>query len=114
MAWVKWLTEIRVVDRSFLGYWQARDYFRWDRSLGEPILVPLAEMEVKAQIAQPVNGATVQVGDPTRIFGAAWSGGPAIRTVEVSTGDGQWQPARLLRPETPYGWRLWEHHWTPR
>jgi DMSO/TMAO reductase YedYZ molybdopterin-dependent catalytic subunit len=33
MAWIKWITEIRVVERPFLGYWQARDYFRWDRSL---------------------------------------------------------------------------------
>jgi DMSO/TMAO reductase YedYZ molybdopterin-dependent catalytic subunit len=113
MAWVKWITEIRVVERPFLGYWQARDYFRWDRSLGEPMLVPLAEMEVKAQIARPVEGATVRVGAPTRIFGAAWSAGAAITTVEISAGDGKWQAATLLPPETAYGWRLWEHRWTP-
>lgn len=47
MAWVKWITHITVVEQPFLGYWQARDYFRWERSLGEPRLVPLAEMEVK-------------------------------------------------------------------
>ncbi|MGO7697097.1 hypothetical protein, partial [Rhizobium leguminosarum] len=33
--------------QPFLVYWQARDYFRWERSLGEPRLFPLAEMEVK-------------------------------------------------------------------
>ena len=63
MAWVKWLTAIRVVERPFLGYWQGRDYFRWERNAGEPSLVPLSRMEVKAQIAQPVNGATVSVGE---------------------------------------------------
>ena len=113
MAWVKWITEIRVVEPPFLGYWQARDYFRWDRSLGEPMLVPLAEMEVKAQIARPVQGATVRVGGPTRIFGAAWSGGAAVTAVEVSTEDGEWRAAKLLPPESRYGWRLWEHQWTP-
>ncbi len=38
MAWIKWI--ITVVEQPFLGYWQARDYFRWERSLGEPRIVP--------------------------------------------------------------------------
>jgi DMSO/TMAO reductase YedYZ molybdopterin-dependent catalytic subunit len=114
MAWVKWLTHIRVVDRPFLGYWQARDYFRWDRSLGEPILVPLTEMAVKAQIARPVNGATVRVGQPYRIFGAAWGGEAGIEEVQVSTQGGtEWQRATLLPPDTRYAWRLWEYYWSP-
>lgn len=114
MAWVKWLTAIRIVDRPFLGYWQGRDYFRWDRSLGEPNLVPLSTMEVKAEIAQPVQGAKLSVGARTRIFGAAWSGEAPIREVQVGTNDGAaWQPARLLGPETPHAWRLWEHFWSP-
>ena len=72
MAWIKWITEIRVVERPFLGYWhwQARDYFRWERGLGEPALAPLSEVEVKAQIARPVHGATIQVDRPYRIFEA--------------------------------------------
>lgn len=31
MAWVKWITHITVVEQPFLGYWQTRDYFRWNR-----------------------------------------------------------------------------------
>ena len=112
MAWVKWIAEIRVVEKPFLGYWQARDYFRWDRSLGEPVLVPLSEMEVKAQIAQPVNGATIRAGAPCRIFGAAWSGGAPLREVQVDV-DGAWRAATLLGSQTDYGWRFWEHVWTP-
>jgi DMSO/TMAO reductase YedYZ molybdopterin-dependent catalytic subunit len=113
MAWVKWLAEIRVVERPFLGYWQARDYFRWDRSQGEPALVPLESMEVKAQIARPVQGATVTVGRPVRIVGAAWSGEARIAQVLVSTGDDAWREAALLDPEADYAWRLWEHAWVP-
>jgi DMSO/TMAO reductase YedYZ molybdopterin-dependent catalytic subunit len=113
MAWVKWVQEIRVVERPFLGYWQARDYFRWERRFGEPILVPLAEMEVKAQIAQPVNGATLTAGQPVRIFGAAWSGEEAVARVEVSTDGATWRQARLLQPDQPYAWRMFEHVWTP-
>ncbi|MCW3096181.1 MAG: sulfite oxidase [Chthonomonadaceae bacterium] len=114
MAWVKWLTDIRVVERPFLGYWQTRDYFRWERELGEPTMVALAEMEVKAQIARPVNGSTVPLGKPVRIFGAAWSGEAPIAAVEVSiAGQTDWQPATLLAPEEGYAWRFWEYYWTP-
>jgi DMSO/TMAO reductase YedYZ molybdopterin-dependent catalytic subunit len=114
MAWIKWLKEIRVVERPFLGYWQARDYFRWERGLGEPVLVPLSAMDVKAQIARPVHGAAVPVGRPYRIFGAAWSGEQPVKAVQIDTADGAgWRPATLLGPETPFGWRFWEHAWTP-
>ena len=82
MAWVKWLTAIRVVERPFLGYWQGARLL----SVGSGTRASRAwsrfpEMEVKAQIAQPVNGATVSVGERVRIFGAAWSGDAPIRTV---------------------------------
>jgi hypothetical protein len=114
MAWVKWITHIRVIEQPFFGYWQARDYFRWERSLGEPMLVPLSEMEVKAQIARPVHGAHLIAVQPYRIFGAAWSGEAPIRQVRVSTGDGEgWREARLLETKRPYAWRLWESIWTP-
>ena len=115
MAWVKWLIGIRIVERPFLGYWQGRDYFRWDRSLGEPNLVPLTEMHPKAQIARPVAGARLSVGAKTRIFGAAWSGEAPIREVLVSVDDGaDWRPATLLAPASRHAWRLWEVSWTPR
>jgi hypothetical protein len=103
MAWVKWITHIIMVEQPFLGYWQARDYFRWERSLGEPRLVPLAEMEVKAQIAHPVQGAHLVADQPYRIFGAAWSGEAAIRQVQVCTGDGKgWREGRLLETERSF------------
>nr|WP_046867997.1 sulfite oxidase [Microvirga massiliensis] len=114
MAWIKWVQEIRVVERPFLGYWQARDYFRWERTFGEPALVPLSEMEIKAQIARPVHGASVPVGRPYRIFGAAWSGEAPVKEVQLDTTDGmKWRPATLLEPETRFGWRLWEYEWIP-
>ena len=114
MAWVKWITHIRVTEEPFHGYWQARDYFRWERSRGEPALVPLTEMEVKAQIARPVNGAQLIAGKPYRIFGAAWSGEASVKAVQVCAGDDKgWREARLLDEQRAYAWRLWECIWTP-
>ena len=102
MAWVKWITHITVVEEPFLGYWQARDYFRWERSLGEPRLIPLTEMEVKAQIARPVRGAHLIAGQPCRIFGAAWSGETPIRQVRVCTGDGKgWREGSSSKQNAP-------------
>ena len=115
MAWVKWITHIQVVERPFLGYWQARDYFRWERTSGRPMLVPLTEMAVKAQIARPANGANLVAGQPYRILGAAWSGEAEIKEVQVCTVDGKgWREARLLEPERSYAWRFWEYVWTPQ
>lgn len=114
MAWVKWITDIRVVERPFFGYWQTRDYFRWEREFGEPTVVALSEMEVKAQIARPVNGSRVPFGRPVRIFGAAWGGEIPIDRVEICiAGHTDWQPATLLAPEEGYAWRFWEFLWTP-
>lgn len=114
MAWIKWLTHIRVVERPFFGYWQARDYFRWERSFGEPILVPLTEMAVKAQMARPINGAVVRVGQPCRLFGAAWGGEAEVREVQVRTQEEtEWHSATLLPQEARYAWRFWEYEWTP-
>lgn len=114
MAWVKWLAEIRVVDKPFGGYWQMRDYFRWSRDLGEPRLVPLAEMEVKSQIAQPLQGAKLAIGRRHTISGMAWSGHGPIRRVEIAIDDGPWQEATLAGPEAERGWRQFSLDLTPQ
>jgi DMSO/TMAO reductase YedYZ molybdopterin-dependent catalytic subunit len=116
MAWIKWLTQIRVVDVPFSGYWQTRDYFRWDRSLGEPMLVPLGRMEVKSQIARPAAGARLRAGQPVLVTGAAWSGEARIASVEIAvegSGATDWTPARLQPQDHSHGWCLWEFPWTP-
>jgi DMSO/TMAO reductase YedYZ molybdopterin-dependent catalytic subunit len=107
MASVKWLTRVIVSDRAFTGYYQTLDYAFWKN--GE--LVPLTEMETKAQIARPVSGETVPANSNVRVFGAAWSCGEIAR-VEVSTDGGStWGDAQLLGESTPHAWRLWQYDW---
>src|SRR5437870_5467261 len=54
MASVKWLRRILVIDRVFRGYFQTSDYTFWEKRDGLPIqLLPVAEVEVKAEIARP-------------------------------------------------------------
>src|SRR5438477_6687993 len=53
MASIKWLQRIIVSDKPFTGYYQTLDYAYWKRRGDLAELVPLAEMQIKAQIAQP-------------------------------------------------------------
>jgi DMSO/TMAO reductase YedYZ molybdopterin-dependent catalytic subunit len=109
MAWIKWLVEVRVVAKPFAGYWQARDYFRWERVGGAPTMVPLTKMEPRAVIATPGEGDVVAAGAEVVVTGSAWSGYAAIAAVEIEAGDGVWRSAELLGEATAYGWRRFRH-----
>jgi len=113
MASVKWLNRICVIDREFRGYFQTTDYTYWERQDGLPIqLLPIGEIEVKAEIARPALYEVVPANSVYRMFGAAWTGESEIAKVEVSVdGVKTWFPAQLLGDSVKYAWRLWEYHW---
>jgi DMSO/TMAO reductase YedYZ molybdopterin-dependent catalytic subunit len=113
MASVKWLSRILVIDRAFRGYFQTADYTFWEQRDGLPIqLLPVGEVEVKAEIARPALHEVVAADAVYRMHGAAWTGESEVTKVEVSTdGAKSWAAARLLGETTRYGWRLWEHYW---
>src|SRR6058998_2452365 len=79
MASVKWLQRIIVIEQPFTGYYQTIDYAYWKKTdygywqRGEEIaeLTPLSEMQVKAEIARPVEGETVSAKTNVRVSGAA-------------------------------------------
>src|SRR5213595_936019 len=120
MASVKWLQRIVVADRPFSGYYQTIDYAYWQRSdyahwqRGEQLaeLTPLSEMQVKAQIANPAEGAIVPAKSSVRVRGAAWACDAEITKVELSTdGGATWNDAKLLGGSTSNAWRLWQFDW---
>jgi DMSO/TMAO reductase YedYZ molybdopterin-dependent catalytic subunit len=112
MASVKWLVRVVVTDQPFHGYFQTSEYAIWQRRNGLPSLVPVGEVEVKAQIARPAQHESVLGGSDYRVFGAAWTGESTVTRVEVSDdGAAHWWDARLLGDPTPYAWRLWEWTW---
>lgn len=116
MASVKWLRRVVVTDRPFHGYFQTFSYTVWERRDGGlASLVPVTEMEVKAQIARPMSHETVTAGAPYRVFGAAWAGEPEVTKVEVSTDAGRtWADAKLDAKSVPFAWRFFEHEWRPQ
>jgi DMSO/TMAO reductase YedYZ molybdopterin-dependent catalytic subunit len=112
MASVKWLTRIVVTDQPFQGFFQTLDYSYFERRRGLPSLVPLTEMEVKAEIAHPASHEVIPVKSSYRIHGAAWAGESEVTKVEVSTDGGTtWADARLLEKWVPHSWRLWDYEW---
>lgn len=113
MASVKWLTRILVSDQVFRGYFQTADYTFWEKRDDLPIqLLPVAEVEVKSEIARPSLHEVVPANSIYRVHGAAWTGESHVTKVELSTDGGQsWFGVRLLGEARGYGWRLWEHHW---
>lgn len=113
MASVKWLQRIVVTAEPFHGYYQSIDYTFWQERSGIPTLVPLAEMQVKAQIAQPSVGEVVAAGQPYRVHGAAWGGENDVTKVELSEDSGKnWKAATLLGGQVKNAWRFWEFHWS--
>jgi DMSO/TMAO reductase YedYZ molybdopterin-dependent catalytic subunit len=112
VASIKWLQRIVVSDGPFNGYYQTLDYAFWKRRGDNAELVPLSEMQIKAEIARPGEGETVSANSNVRVHGAAWTGDGEITKVEFSANGGStWNEAKLLGESKPNAWRLWEFNW---
>lgn len=122
-SWVKWVKNIRVLDRDFDGFFMTTAY----RHPGHPVapgtavdpkrMHPVTSLRVKSVIGAPADGSWAELGKPVTIRGAAWSGDLGRPTgVEVSVDGGRtWQAAKFVdRNPGPFSWRLFETSWTPR
>ena len=114
VASIKWLQRIIATDEPFSGYYQSIDYAYWQRRDSGPTLVPLAEMQVKAEIAWPENNEVIRANSKYHVRGAAWTAEAVITKVEISCDDGKsWSEATLNGDATENAWRLWEFEWQP-
>ncbi len=94
---VKWLRRIDLVDEPYMAMMETSRY---------PSLKPDGksrwfefELGPKSVITQPAGGYHLPVRGFYEITGLAWSGGGAIRRVEVSTDGGRtWKDAQLHDP----------------
>ena len=114
MASVKWLTEIKALNKSFDGYQQTGTYcFRTTRD--EPG-IPITDIRVKSLMKPPgipdwtSRKRLVPKGEVT-LIGRAWSGdGRKIEKVEVSV-NGEWFEAKLYNSNSKYSWIKWALDW---
>jgi sulfane dehydrogenase subunit SoxC len=107
---VKWLRRIKVVDEPYMAMRETSKYpslrpdgkARWFQS----------QMGPKSLITRPSGGQKLPGPGYYEISGLAWSGGGAIRRIEVSTDGGRnWKDAEIQGPVYPkahtrfgFGW----------
>jgi DMSO/TMAO reductase YedYZ molybdopterin-dependent catalytic subunit len=107
VASVKWLSEIELIDRPFVGYYQSDKYwYEWERD-DQVVREPVTLQRVRAVITDPPPDTEVRSGE-LAIRGVAWSGAAPIARVEVSVDGGLWQETRLVGARNPYSWQWWE------
>ncbi len=106
MASVKWLARLRLLERKFEGFFQAKRYVVGDQ--------PLREIAPRAVTAWPREDERL----PARPFvarGYAWSGRGDLARVEVSADGGRsWHDASLAAGLSTYAWREWHCAVAPR
>jgi DMSO/TMAO reductase YedYZ molybdopterin-dependent catalytic subunit len=96
MASVKWLAEIRVLDRAFDGFFQ-RDRYVIDGR-------PLRGIEPRAVLASPADGAEVPGGEQIEVRGYAWSGHAPLERVELSDSGTPLASTTLRTDVSPHAW----------
>jgi DMSO/TMAO reductase YedYZ molybdopterin-dependent catalytic subunit len=120
-SWVKWVTNITVLDKEFDGFWMKNAYRKPDHpiapgsAMAPEKMVPVTSLRVKSVIASPLDGASAKLGDPINIHGVAWSGdkGP-VTSIDVSTDGGRsWKAAGLGADKSQFGWRQWSFSFRP-
>ncbi len=114
MASVKWLREIRVIDRVFDGF-QNRAYRR--RQTTDEEGEPLTRIEPRALLVPPgfpdfMSRARVVDAGPVVLRGRAWSGWGAVERVELSTdGGATWTDCDLDEEHGAHAWRGFRTTW---
>lgn len=112
VASIKWLQKIIVTNKPFTGYYQTLDYSYWERRGKLAELVPISEMQTKAEIAQPAANEILPANSNVRVHGAAWTSEGEITKVEISVdGGATWKETKLDARPTRNVWRLWEYEW---
>lgn len=110
VANVKWLTQIHVQDRRFMGRFMGRDYVtlskqdiggevRWEER-------SVTKIRLKSSIVRVTKNSSGH-----RISGFVLNDGTPLRAVEVSIDGGPWQQATLDAANSQFTWKLFSYDW---
>jgi DMSO/TMAO reductase YedYZ molybdopterin-dependent catalytic subunit len=109
VASVKWLTRIDVRDQRYMGRYMGRDYVtvRGERRGDEVVYLEtsVSRMNLKSVVARVTRRPARNGGIPLMAYGAAWSDGTEVKSVEVQVDGGPWRKAVLdAKPRSKYCW----------
>lgn len=110
VANVKWLNQIHVQDRRFMGRFMARDYVtlsrrniggveRWEER-------SVTKIQLKSSIIRVTRNQ-----DDHKITGFVLNDGTPLRSVEVKIDDGAWQRAEVDPKATQYSLKMFSFAW---
>jgi DMSO/TMAO reductase YedYZ molybdopterin-dependent catalytic subunit len=111
VANVKWLEQIHVQDRRYMGRFMARDYVtlsrhdvggveRWEER-------SVARMQLKSSIVRVTRRNEDHI-----VTGFVLNDGTPLRSVDVRIDDGPWQAAQIDPESTQYSWKIFRHVWS--
>src|SRR3984893_3454972 len=113
----KWITEIKVLDKEFVGNFMSPAYRMPNGPIqpGDTVKPedthPVTALSVKSVIVGPKNTAKARAGK-IAVQGVAWAGEADIAKLEISTDGGTtWNLAMLGNEQAHYAWRLWTYDW---
>jgi hypothetical protein len=119
--WVKHLSEIEVIDKTYDGFWMKPAYRIPDNDCAciEPGTAPAAtrpigRFNVRSFITSVPDGGHLRAGQLTVVRGIAFDGGQGIREVAYSLDGGQsWRSAKLGADMGRYSFREFTFGFTP-
>jgi DMSO/TMAO reductase YedYZ molybdopterin-dependent catalytic subunit len=111
VANVKWLEQVHVQDRRYMGRFMARDYVtlsrrdiggeeRWEER-------SVTKMQLKSSIIR-----VTRRGDAHTITGFVLNDGTPLRSVEIKVDDGPWRAAAIDPQSSQYSWKLFTYDWS--
>jgi DMSO/TMAO reductase YedYZ molybdopterin-dependent catalytic subunit len=108
---VKWLKQIHVQDRRFMGRFMARDYVTLSRrDIGG--VERWEERSVTKILLKSIIARVTQLGNSHKITGFVLNDGTPLKSVEVKIDNGAWQPAEIDPASTQYSWKLFSYQWS--
>ena len=110
VANVKWLTQIHVQDRRYMGRFMGRDYVTLKKeTIGNQerwVENSVTRIQLKSSIVR-----VTRLGDQHKITGFVLSDGTALQSVEVKIDNGPWQAAQIDPQSSQYSWKLFTLNW---
>ena len=111
VANVKWLEQIHVQDRRYMGRFMARDYV----TLSRRDVGGVERWEERSVTRMQLKSSIIRVtkrNDAHIVTGFVLNDGTPLRSVEVKIDDGPWQPAEIDPQSTQFSWKLFRYVWS--
>jgi len=107
---VKWLTQIHVQDRRYMGRFMARDYV----TLSKRDIGGVERWEERSVTKINLKSSIIRVtrrGGEHTILGFVLNDGTPLDSVEVKIDNGPWRKAEIDPDSTQYSWKLFRYTW---